>query len=137
MKLSEVMDHLAEAVNSIEGLTGRTSAHPVSNIQPPAAVVSYPEDYSYDVNQNRGADRMTVPVVIFVGNVVDRAARDEVDDFLAGAGARSMKEAIDGFPSGGVYDVATVQTAEFDIITLGAIDYLAVTFSVDVVGSGT
>lgn len=131
------MDALAEAADTIEGLKGRTFAHPVDNMQPPAVVVSYPDDYSFDVNLGRGADRMTVPVVLFVPKVVGRAARDEVDELMSGSGSRSLKEAIDNFDQGSAYDVATVQSAEFDIIPYGAIEYLAVTVFVDVVGSGT
>ncbi len=129
------MDALAKGLDTIDGL--RSFAYPSDQLVAPAALVSYPEELLFDQNYQRGADRITIPIVVFIGRASDRSARNEIDDYIAGDGPRSIKDAIDGHDSGGVYDVATVTRVEFDFIPHGGIDYLAATFSVDVVGSGS
>lgn len=135
MILADVMDQLGDALATISGL--RVWRWPSDTITPPAAIVSYPDRMALDLTYQRGGDRITIPIVLVVGKVSDRAARDALSVYCDGAGAKSIKATIDGYDAATAYGLATVTAVEFDVFTMNSIDYLAATFDVDVVGSGT
>lgn len=133
MNLSTVMDQVATQLDTIAGL--RVHAYPPSTLTPPAAVVAYPDDYTFDATYGRGMDRMTLPVVVMVGKVSDRSSRDRLTDYLDGAGAASVKAVVEA----GTYtafDVVRVMDATFDVVSMGGVDYIAATFTLDIAGSG-
>lgn len=133
MNLADVMDEVADQLGAIGGL--RAYPYPVSTISPPAAIVSYPETYTYDETYGRGMDRLTLPVVVLVSLASDRAARDQLGQYVDGAGAKSVKQAVES----GTYeafDTARVQSVVFDAVTISAVEYLAATFSIDIAGEG-
>lgn len=136
MILADVMDEIATRLRTIPALAGRTFAYPPGSVRPPAAVVSYPENYEYGYTGARGADRIRpLPVVIVVGKPTDRGARDALSDYVDGAGAKSVKAVLES----GTYTalhVVTVERVEFDTITIGQTDYLAAMFDLDIVGPG-
>ena len=134
MNLADVMDEVAAALGTITGL--RVHAHPPGQVHPPAAVVSYPETYTFDGTYGRGMDRLTLPVVVVVGKASDRGARDALAAYADGSGARSVKAVVEA----GTYtacDTAVVTGAEFDVVTIGGQDYLAALFTVDITGQGS
>lgn len=133
MNLADVMDQIGDRLDTITGL--RVYRYPADSIQPPAAVVTYPEEYLYDQTQRRGMDRITLPVVVMVGKVSDRASRDRLGPYLDVAGAKSFKAVIES----GTYtafDSVRVTGADFDIVQVAAVEYLAATFSLDIAGEG-
>lgn len=93
MNLSDVMDELAARIDAIDGL--RVFAYEPDTLQPPAAVVTFPESYDYDATYGRGSDRMTIPVVVMVGRASDRAARGNLSRYVDGSGAASLKAVIE------------------------------------------
>jgi len=96
--------------------------------------VGYP-DMDYDAAMGRGADRGSFPVHVVVGRVSDRAARDALVPYMAGAGAASVVAAIDADPTlGGAADTARVVSAVGVNLDIGGIGYVAATFTIDVVG---
>jgi hypothetical protein len=128
----DVMDQLAEALDSIDGL--RAFAYPPGSVQPPAAVVSWPE-VTYDATMARGVDQLLVPVFVLVATVEPRAARAALAPYLAGSGASSVKAALDG----GTYtacDVVRVASASVESVTVGGNPYLGAVFSVEIIGTG-
>ena len=135
MDLAAVMDDLAGTLeDTITDL--RVYASPPGSVQPPAAIVSYPERIAFDETYARGMDRITLPVVVVVGRPTDRSTRDTMAAYCAGSGDSSIKAALEG----GTYsacDTVRVASAEFDVVTIGAVDYLAATFSIDITGSGS
>lgn len=133
MDLSAVMQEVAERLDTISGL--RVFAYPPSSVQPPAAVVTYPDDWTYDETYRRGMDRCTLPVVIAVGKVTDRTTRDRLTVYLDGTGAKSVKQILES----GAYesfDSLRVTGAEFDVVAFSGVDYMAATFLIDIAGEG-
>ena len=89
MRLAEVMDDVAARLRSIPAFR-TVFEYPAGSVTPPAAVVSYPDVYIPHRTYNRGMDTMTLPVVVVVGRVSERGARDLLSDFVDGAGASSV-----------------------------------------------
>ena len=127
------MTALAENMSDIDGL--RTFAFPPDSVSPPAAVVGFPETVAYDATMARGEDRIVFPVYVLVGKVSDRTAAPRLCAYLDGSGATSVKTAIESDKTlGGAADSIRVTDADTSVMTVGGTDYLAATFSVEVVG---
>lgn len=134
MIIGDVMDQVGDQLDTITGL--RVFRYPPGSVTPPAAVVSYPDNLEYDATYGRGMDRLTLPVVLVVGKASDRATRDAITQYAAGAGAKSIKAVLEV----GVYtafDTLRVKDAEFDVISIGGTDYMAAVFTIDISGSGS
>lgn len=134
MNLASVMDQIATRLTTITGL--RVFAWPPGTVTPPAAVVGYPSGYTYDETYGRGMDRLNIPVVIVVGRATERTARDALGAFVDGSGASSVKAVLEAGTYTAFHTVR-VQSVEFDIYQLGAVDYLAAIFDLDIAGSGS
>ena len=133
MNLGDVMDAVATQLDTITGL--RCFAYPPDSITPPAAIVSYPEEVLFDATYDRGADQLTLPVIVAVGKVHDRGTRDLVESYAGGSGASSIKAVLEA----GTYtafDTVRVARAEFDVVRIGGTDYLAALFDLDIMGDG-
>lgn len=133
MNLADVMDEVATRLSTIEPL--RTFAWPQPNIVPPAAIVGYPTDYTYDATYGRGMDRMTLPVVVVVGKAVERTARDRLAQYVEGSGTASFKAVLEAEPHT-AFDTLRVVDADFDVYQISGTDYLAAIFSLDIAGQG-
>jgi hypothetical protein len=105
MILADVMDELAARIDTIVGL--RVFAFPPDSVAPPAAVVTYPEDYSYDETYGRGSDRLTIPVVVMVGKLTDRSSRDNLSVYADGSGVKSIKAVIEADSEDNFLDTGT------------------------------
>lgn len=127
-----VQDGLGARLGTIAGL--RVSDYLADSIAPPAAVVAV-EELIYDVTMGRGTDSGRFLVHVLVGRANDRAARDALDPYLNGSGAKSVKAAVEGGGGdlGGAADSVRVESATVSVMTVGAVDYLAATFTVDVI----
>lgn len=134
MNLDAVMEQVASKVDLIADL--RVFAYPPDSLTPPAAVVSYPETYTFDETYGRGSDRLTLPVVVVVGKVTDRGTRESLAAYCDGSGAKSVKQAVE---TGGYTALHSVRVTgiEFDVVTIGGTDYMAALFSLDITGSGS
>lgn len=86
MDLGEVMDEVGDRLDTLDGL--RVHRYPADAVTPPAAVITYPDEYMYDDTYARGMDRMTLPVVVLVGKVSERVTRNRVADWLNRSGTR-------------------------------------------------
>lgn len=133
MNVDDVMAEVAALLETIPKL--RVADHPVDAVNPPHAIVSLPS-ILFDLTYGRGSDRYSLPVVLAVGKVSDRAARANIAPFIAGAGAKSFKAVLEAPDEYVSFDTLQVQTVEFDVITWGAIEYLAATFTLDITGDG-
>lgn len=138
MNLIDVMDEIAEKLRSAPSLAGRTYAYPESKITPPAAIVTYPTDGTFDATYGRGVDTMTGVVVVMVGRPNERTARDRLAGYINGSGPESVKQLLDGeeddYASCDGVRVADWETGEY---TMSGVDYLAVIFRLDIAGPGT
>lgn len=133
MNLGEVMDEIGDQLDTIAGL--RVYRYPPDSVQPPAAVVTYPESYEFDSTYNRGMDRLTLPVILMVGKVSDRKSRDRLGAYLNGSGASSVKQVLEA-GSYTAFDTARVQAAEFDIVSMAGVEHVAATVTIDIAGQG-
>lgn len=133
MDLAAVMDDLGAALGAIEGL--RVTPYWADRISPPAAVVAWPDPLTYDTTMGRGSDRAEVPVVVLVGKVDTRSSRDAMAAYLAGSGPSSVKAAVEAYQAS-AYDSARVMRAEVGVVTVAAVEYLAGTFYIDIIGTG-
>jgi hypothetical protein len=133
VNVAEVMAELATAVDTIDGLN--TFPFWADRIEPPAAVVAWPEPYDFDATMARGSDSATFPLVVLVGKVDDASAAIELGAYCDGSGARSIKEVIEAHAPT-AYDVATVESVEFAVTSVAGVEYLAATFAISIVGTG-
>lgn len=134
MNLHDVMTDLASALRGIEGL----NVFPfwVDRITAPAAVVAWPDPYTFDATFGRGSDSADFPVVVLVGKADAEWSAVELGAYCNGSGPRSVKAVVEAYEAT-AYDVATVQSVEFAVTTVGSAEYLAATFTVSIVGQGT
>ena len=133
INLADVMDDLGTALAAVDGL--RVMPYWADRISPPAAVVAWPDPLTYDTTMVRGADRQSVPVHLLVGKVDARTSRDALARFIDGGGEASVKEAIESYEAT-AYDSARVTQCAVSVMTVAAVDYLAATFTVDIIGTG-
>lgn len=135
MNLAAVMDELAERLDEIDGL--RVFPYPPTKPpSPPAAIVTYPGEITFDATYGRGMDRVSGSVVVLVGNVVDRVTRDRIAAYSDGDGPKSIKQKLEGAEYAS-FDSLRVTGIEFDTVTIGAVDFLSATFTLDIAGQGT
>ena len=136
MNLQAVMEEIGDRLDTIEGL--RVYRYPPKRITPPAAVLAAPETYTYDETYGRGMDRITLPVVLMVGDATDRAAWKNLSVYVDGAGPTSVKTIVETPPTGGYTELDTVRATgvEFDVWTMTGIDYIAAIVSLDIAGKG-
>lgn len=132
LDLGAVMDAIGTRLGTVTGL--RVYDYAADGAAPPAAIVALPDTVDYDTVAGRGADRVVIPVTILVGRVSDRAARDQLAQYISGTGALSIKTAIEGGTSdlGGVAHSVRVTDARVDVVTISQIDYLGAAFNVEV-----
>lgn len=134
MNLGDVMDEVAGRLRAIPQL--RVHPYPADSVNPPAAVVAWPERYDFDETYGRGSDRMTLPLLVVVSRVPDRAARDQLSRFCDGAGPASVKAALETGEAMS-FDSVRVTRIEFDVVRIAENDYIAATFMLDIFGPGS
>lgn len=134
MNVDTVMTEVATRLKTITGL--RVADHPVEAVNPPHAIVSLPE-ITFDQTYGRGSDRYSLPVVLAVGRVSDRAARANVAPYVAGSGPKSFKQVLEdeSTPYASFYTLR-VASIGFDVVTWGTVDYLTAEFTLDISGPG-
>lgn len=133
MNLATVMDELAAALDTLDDL--RVYPYWVRRVNPPVAVVGWPDPLDYDATYGGGRDRTTMPVTVLVGRVDARSARDRLARYVDRDDPYSVKTAVDGHVTA-VWDSARVQSVRFTVVTVADVDYLAGEFAVDVIGPG-
>jgi hypothetical protein len=129
LDLNAVMNAVGVRLAAIAGV--RVYDYPPDSVAVPAAVVSYPEEITYDETMARGCDSCVLTVAVLVGMTSDRASRDALAAYVAGTGAASVKTAVDGTLAGTVKD-ARVGRAVFRDVNVGGVDYRAAIFDVEV-----
>jgi hypothetical protein len=132
LDLPAVMEGMAEALSEIDGL--RTYPFPPDTVNVPAAVVSFPDEVNYDLTAGRGSDRLELPVHVLVGKVSDRASAGLLGLYLSVEGESSVKDAVEADTTlDGAAQTVRVVSASVSVITVNGVDYLAATFTIDVV----
>lgn len=133
MNLDNVLGQMATQLDTIANL--RVYDFPPDQVYPPCAIVSWPDTYTYDFTYGRGSDRMSVPVVVLVGKVSDRASRTNLAAYTDGSGASSVKAVLEAGTYTAFHELR-VESVDFDVVSVAGIDYAAALFTIDVVGTG-
>lgn len=133
MNVGSVMDALGSALETIDGL--RVFPYWADRVTPPFAIVEFPEKIDYDLTMVRGGDRLSIKVIVGVARTDARTARDVLAVYADGSGASSVKAAIEAHTAT-AYGSVRVQSADFGLVTVAAVEYLAATFTVDIIGVG-
>lgn len=133
MRLSDVMDALGAALETIDGL--RVFPYWADRVTPPFAIVEFPEKIEYDATMVRGGDQIVLKILVGVARVDARTGRDALGAYADGSGALSVKAALEAHAAT-AYGSVRVQMAEFGMVTVAAVEYIGATFTVDIIGVG-
>lgn len=130
--MSAIREGLATNLRTISGL--RADVVP-AGINPPVAVVGFPEDIDFDLTYGRGADTWTIPIQVLVSRASERAGGDLLETYLDSTGASSVKTAIESDPDlGGVVDsIRVVRARRPGKYVIDDVEYLGVEFVVEVI----
>jgi hypothetical protein len=133
VNLLDVMQELSAAADTIPGLN--CFWWPPDRVSPPVFLVSLPESIDYHSTYARGMDEMTLDGYLLVGKADDRASVKQLAPYCDGAGDQSIVQALES----GTYtacDSVTVAKAQFEVVTVGAVEHLGVHFTINIAGSG-
>lgn len=127
--LATIMDAIATTLQAA-GVAPRADGFPVATVNPPHIVVSYPETITFDLTMARGADTITIPIFLMLGEIKDKSARDALSAAIDGAAG--VKQVLDG-NLGGVVDSLRVTDMVARQVKVGDVDYLAAVFTAEIV----
>jgi hypothetical protein len=129
--LSTIRTGLQTRLATITGLNAYDRAP--GTVTVPAAIV-IPGTIEFDETMARGSDLYTFRVRLLVQRATETYAQEDLDAYLAGSGASSVKAAIEGDISlGGVADWTRVTgVPAYGDVTHAGIDYLGADFNVEV-----
>jgi len=100
----------------------------------PAAVVGQ-LDFTFDLNNARGLDQANLDVVVLVQRFTERTGQNDLDKYLAGSGAYSIKAAIESdLTLGGACNTLRVTSAEAGNYSSGDIEFLSYRYRITVYG---
>jgi len=134
MNLADAMDEIATQVDTIDGL--RVYGWPVGSVTPPAAIMTYPGEYTFDATYGRGMDRLTLLLAVVVGRATERTARDLLGAYVDGSGASSIKAVVEAGTYTAFHTVRVVGV-DFGEVTIAGTSYVGATFELDIAGQGT
>lgn len=132
--LEQLAVEVGGALSTIPGLT--VPAWGVERVTPPAAVIALPEEIVYDATYRRGTDHIEdLPVLILVSRTAVEASRSAIAGYAAGAGAMSVKAAVEAYEYTAADDVR-VTSCRFDDVTYASVVYSAAIFRLEISGRG-
>lgn len=134
MNLAAVMDEIGDVAETIPGL--HVYRWPVDEATPPAAWPTYPAEMPFDAAFQRGTDRWSGGLLVVVGRVWGRAARDQLSKYVSGDGRDSIVAAFLAH-DWRACAYARPTRAVPDAIQVGGVDMLAALFELDIAGPGT
>ena len=103
-------------------------------VTPPCAVVGQ-LDFTFDVDNMRGADQASVDVYVIVQRISERTGQDKLDNFLAGSGNGSIKTAIESDRTlGGLVDTLRVISADSGTYTSGEQSFISYRYNLTIWG---
>lgn len=134
MNPAAIMAEIAGVLAELPGIKS-AAGHPVKSVgSTPAVVVGYP-DTTYGIVSSEGADRLTVPVLVVLGDVIASATAEKFGAYAGRGTARSVPDALWGKEDWSSCEYARASGHRVEAYAAADKDMLAVTFSVDVVVS--
>jgi hypothetical protein len=136
MNLDDVAEEMRNALATIDGL--RVAQWGAGSVSAPAGLVGLPVRIDYDDTYVRGSDRYPdLEVYVLVDKPQDRSTRKRLAQYAAGAGDKSVKQAIESYEFTSCdKDSVRVVSCEFEEVKYAGIPYLAAIFHVDLTGDG-
>ncbi len=131
MNLNDVFDTLGDALATIDDL--RVFDYFADRIIVPGVVVSFPETFNFDTAYKRGADRLTIPIIVVTGRLDARTSRNILSEYAASTGTKSVKQKLESFQTD-IWDTLRITGVSFGILSYNGIEYLGATFNADVIG---
>lgn len=136
MDLQAVREEITTVLKTITGLRAYSWAQPT--VVPPAALLLWPEEIVYNGTYGRGMTSVpNLPLLVLVGKSSERVASKRLGEYVSDVGAKSIPAKLEN--RAGLWvscDVVTVTQATFQQAVVGANEYLAVEFTLDIVGKG-
>lgn len=133
MNVGDIMEAIAVQLKTISGLNAW--GHPKGSVTAPAAIVTYPGEIQYDASYQRGMDKADPEVVVVVGNVYEKSTRTLINAYAAGSGPRSIKAVLEAEDAFDTFSIR-VTGCHFEAVQIGAVEYLAARFTLDIAGQG-
>lgn len=135
--IQAVMEGIEARLATIAGL--RSAAIIPDQITVPQAVVGVPSIPMYHQTMGMGRFRLEPTVTVFVSTSLDRIGQMKLAGYANPTGASSIRAAIEGDRTlGGVVDDCIVTDFQsLGMVTVGAIEYLAGQFTLQVIATGT
>lgn len=136
--LSQIRTALSSTITAaIPGLQGYPRLPEVTNL--PGFVV-IPRTTDFEFTMGRGFDQINLDVIVLVSRRDDQLAQIELDDYVNGFGAKSIRQAVWNTRGLGLADVEAAVTGMSDYgaqFEVGALDNVGARLSVRVLTSGT
>lgn len=127
MNVAAVMTAVANALTD-ELVVERAYDWPAGSVDPPCAIVGYPEaGQPFDNTMSRGTDRALFPLWIVCGAADKRSSRDVVTGFVA-----PVKAALELPPADPAWLSLRVTTWGVEFVNIAGLDYVAAKFELDV-----
>lgn len=94
--VAEIRDGIAANLAAVAAIVAEAHVTAYMLKNPPVPCIHvFPGEVEYDTTGSRGLDEWTFVVQALVGEQTDRGAQELLDEFLAPAGDKSIKEAIE------------------------------------------
>lgn len=118
---------------TISGL--RAKEYAADSVTPPEAD-SWLEGIEYDQAMQRGLDRHTYTMRLYVSKASDRAGQKAAYQYMSKDGPKSVKVAVEGDRTlgGACATSRVVRLSRFGVVTVGQADYIAADWEVEVFG---
>lgn len=128
---TQVRTAIQVRLQTIDGLRVHDTA-PGQVVAPVAIVLPGEPVITYDATMARGSDDLQVVVRLLVAQGADYASQAELDKYLAGSGAHSVKAAVDSDLDGLVSFARVAAARNYGEFDHGGTLYLGVEFVVEV-----
>lgn len=131
MSLETYREALADAVSTIDGL--RCTPYLTDQVNPPHAMIDL--EVNYDLTFARGADVLTVYLMVFDQRKSERSAQIRLDDWRDGSSTTSIKYVVENDTTLATKCDYTrvVSAGRPTVVTVGTVDYLMVEFQLEAV----
>ncbi|MEV2240580.1 hypothetical protein [Micromonospora sp. NPDC049891] len=137
MNISAIRSALAESVASVTPELN-TYGYVPDSVAVPCFYVGGVE-IDYDVTMGRGSDELSVTCVVLVSANSDASGQEQLDAYLNGSGASSLKAAIEADETlgGECFTLAVSRAQGYGFHKVGTTDYLGAELVVNITGDGS
>ncbi len=133
MNPSTIAIEVATVLGALPGIRS-AFGHPVKSVGGARAVIVGYGRTMYGIESTGGADRITYPLWVVLGDVVAAETAEKVGGYAGRGDPRSVVDALQNHAWTSC-DYVHVVSQDLDVVAIGDKDHLAVTFEIDVVAS--